>query len=83
MKLSLLRIGRRVPQRREHVVVLEVGIVGQDFVDASARRELTKNSADGHARITNTGKPSHPIRVHGDSVQRHESRVAERGRQIP
>ena len=82
MKLSLLGIGRRVLQRREHVGALKVGVVGQNFVNARAGRELTKDGADGHARIADTGKPSHPIRVHGDSVQRHESRVAEQSREI-
>lgn len=63
--------GGCVPERRENVVSLQVGVAREDIVHAAICRKLSKYGANRHAGIADAGQASHPIRVGGDSGERH------------
>lgn len=71
-QLTLLGRRRRIFERCEDVVALEVGVVGEDLVNAAAGRELPQHGADGDAGIADTGQPAHAVRVDGDSIESHD-----------
>lgn len=54
---------------------LQVGVVGQQLVDAGTNGELAKHRADGDAGIADAGKAAHPVRVDGDSLLGQRARV--------
>lgn len=74
-KFALLRSGSCVFERDEDVLAFQIGVVGQQLVDAGASSKPTEHRADGHAGVADAGQAAHPVWIDGDSLLGHRARV--------
>lgn len=65
-------------ERGEDILAFQVGIVGQQLIDADVSGELAEHLADGDAGVADAGQPSHPVRVDGDSLLSQWAKVPRR-----
>jgi hypothetical protein len=56
-QLAFLPSGCCVFERGKDVLAFQVGVIGQQLVDAGASGKLTEHRADGHAGVADAGRP--------------------------
>src|SRR5690349_4008439 len=74
-QLALLCSGCCVFERSEDILAFQVGVVGQQLVDAGASGKLTEHRADGDASVADAGQAAHPVWIDSDSLLGHRARV--------